>query len=247
MRLTLTFVCALFLIATSLHAQDTREERKTIREQKRLDKWTRKDSIQSLPIQSYLSLDVISAVIPNPLGRLNIGYITPLNERWSIGGSAGVGINATAWITSKEDYFLWEVRPEVIYNLGKGKRFQHYLGVELFYISNKETLIDEDFEPVNTLNGTVNLISFERADYRRNKAGFLLNFGEYINFSDRWAFRTTVGIGARRKDISYANLINARIENDNDEFFFNLDGSHKEGTRWGVELNLDLRLIYKIL
>lgn len=246
MRLTFTFLCALFLLTSNLQAQDTREERKALREQKRLDKWARKDSLQSLPINSYLSLDLVSAILPNPFGRLSIGYIQPINSRWSIGGSAGVGINATAWIERKEDYFLWEIRPEVIYNLKKGKRFQHYIGLELFYISHKETLINEDFEPVNTLNGTVNLISFERADYRRNKAGFLVNFGEYINFSDRWAFRTTVGIGTRRKDNSYSNLINARIQNDNDELFFNLDGSQKEGTRWGVELNLDLRLIYKI-
>jgi len=235
----------LFLLTSNLQAQDTREERKEQREQKRLDKWARKDSLQSLPINSYLSLDLVSAALPNPLGRLNVGYITPLNERWSIGGSAGIGINATAWIRNKEDYFLWEVRPEILYNLGKGRRFQHYLGLELFYISHQETLVDGNFNPVNTLNGTVNSISFDRADYKRKKAGFLLNFGEYINFSDRWAIRTTVGLGARRKDNSYANLVNARIDNDNDEFFFNLDGTQREGNRWGLEVNLDFRLIYK--
>lgn len=246
MRITFIFLFALIFISPTLSSQSLREERKALRAQERLDKWNRKDSLQRLPINTYLSLDLISTVFPNPLGRLNIGYSTPIRAKWSIGGSAGIGFNATSWVVNNEDYFLWEVRPEILYNLGKGRRFQHYLGLELFYIYHTQTLRNGNFEPVNDLDGAIELIAFDRTNYKRVKTGVLVNFGEYINFSDRWAMRTTVGIGVRRKDNSFSNLVNPQIENFDDGFFFDLSASQREGVQWGPEFNFDLRLIYKI-
>lgn len=247
MKLILLSLSVTVLSITTITAQDYRSERRTNREVAREQKRLKKDSIQNLRITTYLSLDLISTILPNPLGRLNVGYITPLNEKWSLGGSAGLGINATAWARDTEEYFLWELRPELIYNLGKGSRFQHYVGLELFYIYHTETLSNRDFEPVNTLNGLVNNIDYDSATFERHKAGALINFGEYINLSNRLAFRTTVGVGIRSKDNSYSDLVNPRIDEFEDENHFGgLDPYRFEGTRLGVEFNLDFRLIYKI-
>lgn len=246
MRTTFICLCTLFFLSTTLQAQDAREERKAYRERKRINKENRKNDLQILPTNTYFSVDLISTVLPNSLGRLNIGYITPLNERWSIGGSAGVGFNATAWAGNTEDYFLWEVRPEILFNLGNGNRFQQYIGLELFHISNTQTLRNGDFKPVNDLDGAIEVIAYDRTNYQRVKSGFLVNFGQYINFSDRWGLRTTLGLGARRKDNSFSNLVNPTFQDFDDNFFLDLRPSQNEGVQWGVEVNLDVRLIYKI-
>ncbi len=235
-----------FLLAFTTHAQNSREERKTQKEIKRLEKRERRDSLRKLPIDRYVSLDIVNGLFPNPLGRLNVGYTQSLNSKWAVGGSVGIGFDAISYAGDNEDYFLYEFRPEILYNLGNDRWSQYYVGLEVFFISHKETLRDNDFEPVNTSNGTIDLIAYDSATYQRRKSGFLINFGEFTNLSDRWALRTSVGLGARAKDNSFSNLENPRVENFNDDFILNFNRARKEGLRWGVEFNFSFRLIYKI-
>ncbi|RMB56962.1 DUF3575 domain-containing protein [Dokdonia sinensis] len=225
-------------IFMELQAQTPKELRIELREARR----ARKDSLQSLPVNDYISLNLVS-LLPTDTPRINIGYVKSLNEKFAVGASVGIGTNALTY-PYKEDYFLWEIRPEFIYNLGKRGRFQHFLGLETFYISNRETLRNSRFEPVNDQGGTIELIRYDRADFERTKYGAVINYGEYINFSSRLALRTTIGAGIRFKDNSFTNVVNPRIDQfDTDGFI--ISGYDREGSRLGFELNLDFQLIYK--
>lgn len=223
-----------------LQAQTAKELRIELREARR----ARKDSLQSLPINDYISLN-LNSLLPTDTPRINIGYIKSLNEKFAVGASLGIGTDALTY-SYKEDYFLWEVRPELIYNLGKRGRFHHFIGLETFYISNEETLRNDEFRPVNTQGGAIETVRFDRADYQRIKYGILLNYGEYINFSKKLALRTTIGAGVRFKDNSFSNLRNP-VLNQNDIDGFGINGSRdSEGFRTGFEFNLSFQFIYKL-
>ncbi len=229
----------LFTFSSNLKAQTAKEMRLENREIRK----ARKDSLQSLPVNDYISFNFFS-LIPTATPRINVGYVKSLNEKFSVGASVGIGTDALTY-SYKENYFLWEVRPEFIYNLGKRGRFQHFIGLETFYITHKETLRNDNFEPVNDQGGTIELIRYDRADFERTKYGAVINYGEYINFSSRLALRTTVGAGIRFKDNSYTNVVNPSLDQfDTDGFIFN-SPYRKEGFRVGLEFNLDVQLIYK--
>lgn len=240
MKSYLPFIIILLILFGSLavQAQTTKEQRLERRETRR----AKKDSLQSLPIHSYFTLDLLKP-IPTQVPRINMGYIHSLNERWSVGSSIGYG-NDSFIYSYKDDYSLFEIRPQVLYNLGKGKRFQHFLSLEAFYITHKETLFNSDLTPVNDLNGAIETIAFDSADFTRLKYGFTINYGEYMNLSKRLGLRTLVGGGIRFKDNVYSNLRNPRAV-ESDRF---LIGSlyQKEGFRIGFELNLSFELMYKL-
>ena len=129
-------------------------------------------------------------LLPSDFPRINIGYIHEINDRIALGGDIGIGFEGHI---DKENYSLWEVRPQLIYTIKKRKRFQHFLLLETFYIYNEETRFDVEFEPIDNQGGTIEQINYERADFTRVKYGFTLNYGEYINLLNRLGLRTNLG------------------------------------------------------
>lgn len=243
----LTIVIVLFSYHYS-QAQNTTEDRKAKQVAKREATVIRKDSLAKIPVGSYLSISIPKALTAFP--RISLGYMTPLSDRWSIGGSAGIGFSGLPFTTNNiEDYSLWELRPEVIYYLGKGKKFTNYIGIELFYINSKETLLFDNFDPINDANGTVEIVQFDSADYERTKSGFVFNFGEYARLSEKLMLRTTFGVGMRFKDNVYSNVQNPTFTtfDINDSIIISdLNPRRNEGFDVGFEFNLDFRLIYKL-
>ncbi|WP_405202790.1 hypothetical protein [Dokdonia sp. LLG6352-1] len=248
MRITRSLLI-LFLFTTHFAlSQTTREERKAIRVEKRIKKIERRDSISRIPVKSYVSLSLVSPITPFP--RINVGYTRSLNTHWSVGGSVGVGFQGLPFTSEEsENYRLFEIRPEVLYFIGKGEKYTNYIGLELFYINSKETLLFDTFEPVNDLNGTVTQVSYERADYQRVKNGFLVNFGEYTRLSNKLMLRVNFGLGIRFKDNRYSDIQNPtfnRFDFEDNFFFGDTDPKRIEGFTTGVEFNMDFRLIYKL-
>lgn len=218
------------------------QTRKEKRIEKRDTRRARKDSLQSLPISSYFTLDLFT-LIPTDTPRFNIGYIQKLNNKWSLGSSVGLSSVAPRY-TYKEDYSLWEIRPQILYYLGKGNRFQHFLSIEMFFINHKETLLNQDLIPVNDQGGIIEAITFDRATYKRTKYGATFNYGEYLNLSKKLGLRTTIGAGVRFKDNVYSNLVNPRATNFDSFWITNL--YTREGFKVGFELNFSMQLIYKL-
>jgi len=248
MRITTTALVIILCCFQNLQAQTTREEKKAIRVEKRIKKIERRDSISRVPVKSYVSLSLVSPITPFP--RINVGYTRSLNTHWSVGGSVGVGFQGLPFTSEEsENYRLFEIRPEVLYFIGKGEKYTNYIGLELFYINSKETLLFDTFNPVNDANGTVELIAFDRADYQRVKNGVLLNFGEYTRLSNKLMLRVNFGLGVRFKDNRYSNIENPSFRGFDfeDNFLFNDTNPRRdEGFSTGVEFNMDFRLIYKL-
>lgn len=248
MRITRSLLI-LFLFTTHFAlSQTTREERKVIRVEKRIKKIERRDSISRIPVKSYVSLSLVSPLTPFP--RINVGYTRSLNTHWSVGGSVGVGFQGLPYTNEDtSNYSLYEIRPEVLYFIGKGEKYTNYIGLELFYINSKETLLFDTFNPVNDANGTVELVAFDRADYQRVKNGFLVNFGEYTRLSNKLMLRVNFGLGMRFKDNRYSDIQNAsfvRFDFEDGFFFDDTNPRRDEGFSTGVEFNMDFRLIYKL-
>lgn len=248
MRITRSLLI-LFLFTTHFAlSQTTREERKVIRVEKRIKKIERRDSISRIPVKSYVSLSLVSPLTPFP--RINVGYTRSLNTHWSVGGSVGVGFQGLPYTNEDtSNYSLYEIRPEVLYFIGKGEKYTNYIGLELFYINSKETLLFDTFNPVNDANGTVELVAFDRADYQRVKNGFLVNFGEYTRLSNKLMLRVNFGLGMRFKDNRYSDIQNAsfvRFGFEDGFFFDDTNPRRDEGFSTGVEFNMDFRLIYKL-
>ena len=248
MRITTTALVIILCCFQNLQAQTTREEKKAIRVEKRIKKIERRDSISRVPVKSYVSLSLVSPITPFP--RINVGYTRSLNSHWSVGGSVGVGFQGLPYTNEdSNNYSLYEIRPEVLYFIGKGEKYTNYIGLELFYINSKETLLFDTFNPVNDANGTVELIAFDRADYRRVKNGVLVNFGEYTRLSNKLMLRVNFGLGVRFKDNRYSNIENPSFRGFDfeDNFLFNDTNPRRdEGFSTGVEFNMDFRLIYKL-
>lgn len=231
----------LFLIifgSQTLEAQTKKDQRIEKREIRK----ARKDSLKSLPIASYFTIDLLK-LLPTDVPRLNIGYIYNLNNKWFVGSTIGYGTDDVIF-TNKEEYSLFEIRPQLLYNLGQGKSFHHFLSVEMFYINHKEVLRDRTLTPVNNQNGAIDAIAFDLANFKRTKYGFTLNYGEYTNFSNRLALRTIIGGGIRFKDNVYTGLVNARAT-ESEEWLFR-DLYNREGFNVGFEFNFSLQLIYKL-
>ncbi|TVZ51846.1 hypothetical protein [Dokdonia sp. Hel_I_53] len=238
----------LFFIVQALQAQTTREEKRASRLEERAHRIERRDSISRIPVGSYMSLSIVSPITPFP--RINMGYTQGINSHWSAGGSIGVGFQGLPFTNSDiEDYSLYEIRPEVLYFIGKGEKFTNYIGLELFYINSKETHLNNSFKPINDANGTVELIRYDSASYQRIKSGFLFNFGEYTRLSDKLMLRLNFGLGMRFKDNSYSDVENpsfSEFRSDAWSIIGNPNPRRNEGLSKGFEFNMDFRLVYKL-
>ena len=122
MRITTTALVIILCCFQNLQAQTTREEKKAIRVEKRIKKIERRDSISRVPVKSYVSLSLVSPITPFP--RINVGYTRSLNSHWSVGGSVGVGFQGLPYTNEdSNNYSLYEIRPEVLYFIGKGEKY----------------------------------------------------------------------------------------------------------------------------
>ena len=201
---------------------------------------------------AYFTFDPINTFVPVPLPRLNVGYFMPISksDRWRIGTSVGYGAKQFSIYSEvrKDDYRLWEIRPQLIYHLKRGTRVKAFFSLELFYINHTETRENSRFRPESDFpligigpSFDENTIGFDQADYRRIKYGFIINYGDYIRFSDRIGLRSSAGIGIRIKDNQYSNILNPQ-SNDSDSFvtpYF-----LKEGVSVGAEVHLSFRLYF---
>ncbi len=240
-------IVSIFIFQTA-YAQITREEKINSRLEKRANSIARRDSIARIPVGSYVSISMLSSIMPFP--RINVGYTSAINTHWSAGGSIGVGFQGLPFTNSDiEDYSLYEIRPEVLYFIGKGEKFTNYIGLELFYINSKETHLNNSFKPINDANGTVELIRYDSASYQRIKSGFLFNFGEYTRLSDKLMLRLNFGLGIRFKDNSYSAIENpsfSEFRSDAWSIIGNPNPRRNEGFSKGFEYNMDFRLVYKL-
>jgi hypothetical protein len=198
----------LFCISGSVKAQDTLQERKSV-------------------ITLSLGTPTISYA-----PRYNIGYMHKVARRWWAGttlgygnynSSFGIGVsNGDSYLTS--DYKIFEVRPEVFFDLRPSSKLKHLVSAEFFYINHK--------------------------DQFTNKRYFAQD-GLMFYFAERFGLIWKAGFGVANRNVKYSNFTNRTMVDNSGggDYEGNIFGTDQyidfSGTRTKFNFDLDLKLFYK--
>ena len=183
--------------------------------------------------------------------RWSIGYIRKIEKRYWLGVEIGYGnqnlsVNFAeegGWI--KNDYKIFEIKPEFYYDLRPNSKLKHLLSLEFQYVNHTDKFNNSWYFDLNDNT----YYNYDFADYRRNKYGINVNYNLIYNITKKFALMQKVGIGYRKRVVQYSNIVN-RIEN----LFFEEEGFilpdfngflRDNGNTGGFNFNLDFKIIYK--
>lgn len=208
-------------------------------------------AVTTEPSKSIVTVSLFSPII-SYAPRWNVGYIKKISERYWVGIDLGYGTANTAvnfaksgkWI--HDNYQLFEIRPELYYDLSPKTKLKHLISVELFYIDHKDSFKNSTFFDSNENS----YFQYDAADYCRIKKGLNFNYNMLFNVYKNLAFMQKIGVGFKQRNVSYTSIIN-KVEDLNpypkDNFIpFDMDTFIKEtGIKNSFNFNLELKLIYK--
>ena len=190
---------------------------------------------------SYLTMNVLSP-LNTKSPRWRFGYIKNINDRWKIGFDVGYGNHNLTFYDLGDNYELWEVRPEFYYFLKTKRRTKKYLSVEPFYIHHKDLFFDGTYFPENGES-----LSYDKADYKRQKYGINFKYGFLFNSKKRIGFNLYTGLGIRIRKNTFTNTVNPEIVDlgpeGGDMFGFD-DYRRVEGNNIGGNFVLGLKIYY---
>jgi len=197
------------------------------------------DSLQAQP-KSIVTLSLSPLISLAP--RFKAGYIHRLPGRWWAG--MVVGYNAGLYNTSygTPNYRLFEVRPEIYFDLRPERKLKHLASIELFYINHTDHFTtDKYYDKVDNV-----YYRYDFADYKRVKTGFNINYSLLYYITPRLVLWQKAGLGLRNRNVAYSNVTN-RSQSDQWELFEFSDSDfiEKEGSYWNVNFNLELNVAYK--
>jgi len=187
--------------------------------------------------------------------RYNIGYMHKVSRRWWAGIEAGYGNYGTAFgmgVTNGSDYTtsdykIFEVRPEIYFDLRPSSKLKHLVSAEFFYINHEDHFTtDRYFAPDGSSE-----YQFDAADYKRIKTGININYSLIFYFTNRFGLIWKTGFGVANREVTYSNFTN-RVLIDNSggsDYEGNIFGTDQyidnSGTRTKFNFNQDLKLFYK--
>ena len=192
--------------------------------------------------KSFLTIDLLSSLnVFSP--RYKVGYIKNINSKWKIGINLGYGnkdISFTHSLSHFEDNFrIWEIRPEIYKILKRKDKTINYISTELYYINHQDVFHNRYYYPIK--GGE---ISYDQTDYLREKYGFNINLGKFINYRKNLKINLYSGIGLRMRNVTFNNVINPRnTVTFVDMFDFN-QYKEKEGLDFGLSYSLGLKLLF---
>ena len=217
----------LFAAFGSLKAQDTLQEPKNV-----------------------ITLSLLSPTV-SYAPRYNIGYMHKVSRRWWAGIEAGYGNYGTAFGIGAEggsdyitnDYKLFEVRPEIYFDLRPSSKLKHLVSAEFFYINHKDHFTTDRYYAPDGFTQ----YRYDAADYKRIKTGVNLNYSLMFYFTNRFGLLWKTGLGIANRTVKYSNVVNrVLLPYDNDEEWFGIDGYLEDsGTVNKFNFNQDLKLFYK--
>lgn len=207
------------------------------------------------PIRGHFESMITTSVFAPTISyapRWNLGYIRRINEHYWLGVDLGYGSQNTAvnfaedgdWIT--QDYKLYEIRPEVYYDLRPQSKLKHLVSAELFYIHHTDQFSNSWLFELDENKH----YKYDRADYKRRKYGVNFNYSLLYNITENLALMQKIGVGFRIRNVAYTNIINKSEDPyyEGSEGFLipSTDGYLKDnGAQLGFNFNLDFKLIYK--
>lgn len=194
--------------------------------------------------ESFITTDIVSPFYFHyntnySTPRWRVGYLKNLTEKTKIGIDVGYGNANSSLIITGNHYSLWEVRPEYYYIINPTRKTLKYFSLEMFYINHEEEFITQAF-----YSDQNEYLSFDKADYSRQKIGILPKFGMFINLCNRIGLNFYTGLGLRFRINKYSNFTNLRENQSHEEHFPPYYRS--EGNKLGVEFNIGLKLYYRI-
>lgn len=198
--------------------------------------------------ESYITTDLFSPFYyqgqlngfsNNGTPRWRIGYIKNLNPKIKIGLDIGYGNANSSLIQTFDNYSLWEIRPEYYHIINPKRKTLKYFSLELFYLNQNEEFTNQSF-----FSDENEYLTFDRADYKRQKLGLIPKFGMFVNLSNRIGLNWYSGVGINYRINSYSNFVNLGPREFDEEHFSPY--YRKEGNKIGVEFTIGLKIYYRI-
>lgn len=200
---------------------------------------------------SIITFSTFSPIV-NYAPRWNLGYIRKIEKRYWLGVEIGYGnqnlsVNFAeegGWI--KKDYKIFEIKPEIYYDLRPKSNLKHLLSLELQYLNHLDNFKNSWY--YNLENKTY--YRYDLADYQRVKYGVNINYSLIYNITKKLAIMQKTGIGFRQRNVKYSNIIN-KIEDENfeesDVILVPVSNGflRDNGINNSFNFNLDLKIIYK--
>ena len=186
-------------------------------------------SAYSQAVENLFTKNIDIHFDPLPLGfpdpSLRFGSEMMLGGRWSVGLNAGVGFHGMYFrkLPLVENHFgknyrQLDIRPELKFYWLKREKMGWYLATEGLVSSLKSAVLNGTHTySTDTPKDTVQ-ISFDRASYKKTKAGFVLKVGVRHLIAKRITTDFFTGIGLSKTNSSYSNYTN-RKEISYDPFF----------------------------
>jgi hypothetical protein len=175
----------------------------------------------------------------NGTPRWRIGYIKNINSKIKIGIDIGYGNQSNSIIQTFDNYSLWEIRPEYYHIINPKRKTLRYFSLELFYLNQNEKFKNQSF-----FSEQNEYLTFDRANYNRQKIGLIPKFGMFVNLSNRIGLNWYTGVGLNYRINSYDDFVNLRSTQFEEEHFSPY--YRKEGNKIGVEFTIGLKMYYRI-
>ncbi|MFL9844126.1 hypothetical protein [Flavobacterium rhizosphaerae] len=185
--------------------------------------------------------------------RYKVGFMHKISSRWWAGLSAGYGNYDTSFNFTRnddnnivnKDYKLYEVRPEIYYDLRPTSKLKHLLSAELFYIHHTDVFYNDRY------NENIYTYKYTTADYRRIKTGLNINYNLLFYFTKKLGLTLTTGLGVKFRNVNFNNVtgkteVDISGDDEGNLGLFEIDGYRKEaGNDTNINFNFDLKLFYK--
>lgn len=194
----------------------------------------------------YITTSLTSPLLGIP--RFTVGYIKPITPKYYIGLEVGYGNKDLSLLfpdeegAVKDDFKLWEIRPQFYYIFNPAARTKKYISAELFYIDHSDTFSNDIYYSEGIQ------YRYEQADYSRKKYGLNVNFGMFLHLSKNVGFNFEGGLGLRQRKVSFENIVNPIIIDNSDEDHYNFGFRNyleNEGNEFGLNLNLAIKIFFQ--
>lgn len=184
--------------------------------------------------------------------RVQLGYYKKYNDKFWVGTDIAAGFgkmnNLFGEAIDSKDYRLFEVRPEVYYNLrNPNKKLRRLLSLEFFYIYHSDTRFDSFYHDIKNKEVQV---TFDKANYQRIKYGINLNYNFVIHLGRRVSLFHTIGFGVKHRNVGLSKLENAQaFYRSYERSYFDSrsnDYLHFEGRYTNFNIDYDIKLVIKL-
>ncbi|MBN2662015.1 MAG: hypothetical protein JXR68_00075 [Bacteroidales bacterium] len=156
---------------------------------------------QNLPLFEISTMPLSYAQVNQPHLRAGIKFF-PL-KTIAISSDFGYGADFMYYgVNTVTNYSYFSFRPEVDFSIIRNNEYNLYIGIEYYYYKKENTLQNHTLYLKDASS-----ISFNKADYIKQKEGLNLKLGLTIYTKSHFLMDLYSGIGYRQKFSEYTNII----------------------------------------